>query len=138
MWLLVASQQLGMSNTVRGAGLLNIEYRSRCTSSSVRLDPVVDARAIEPIPLVTMSPRSDAPALTFVLALLLVPGDVSASPETDGRARAKAADADREHCTRLYVLCKQQGWEGPCSDCLHKCNTQTEWDFNLCHPRKRR
>ena len=41
---------------------------------------------------------------------------------------------DKEACIANYVSCQLQRWVGPCSDCLHKCITQGEWDFQMCHP----
>lgn len=45
--------------------------------------------------------------------------------------------ADKGECIRLFEDCRNQGWYGPCDDCLHKCIAQHEWDFNLCWPRRR-
>ncbi len=47
-------------------------------------------------------------------------------------------DDARRQCRDLYFACIDQKWVGPCDSCIHKCTTQLEWDFDRCHPRRRR
>lgn len=43
----------------------------------------------------------------------------------------------RQECIRSFVNCKNEGWVGPCYDCLRFCEGQREWPADKCFRRKR-
>jgi hypothetical protein len=70
-----------------------------------------------------------------------VPHRVRRRHRRDGIGTAQEAicpgpgtNPDKEACIENYANCQLKRWVGPCSDCLHKCITQGEWDFQMCHP----
>jgi hypothetical protein len=44
----------------------------------------------------------------------------------------------KQRCIRNYVSCKDEGWMGPCIDCLRYCEGQQEWPLDKCYERKSR
>jgi len=61
-------------------------------------------------------------------------GDATGAGAGGAGGAAGMTNPDKEACIDNYVRCQLAKWQGPCSDCLHKCITQGEWDFRICHP----
>ncbi|SEK74851.1 hypothetical protein SAMN05444354_102237 [Stigmatella aurantiaca] len=41
----------------------------------------------------------------------------------------------KQECIRNYVACQNEtDWQGPCYDCLRRCEGQQDWPFGMCWP----
>ena len=59
----------------------------------------------------------------------------SATQEWDDSHNAALPEWKRR-CIRDYGDCKDAIYEGPCYDCLRRCERQQEWPISMCRPRK--
>lgn len=99
-----------------------------------RIDPVGLQQSIPlrlpwwtPFPI-TLPAFGPVIPIVIGIGIVLWPSEIAEEPP---------CDRWREQCINLYVKCKDENWVGPCGMCLNKCTAQHEWDFNMCHPKKR-
>jgi hypothetical protein len=61
----------------------------------------------------------------------------SVSEEWDDSHNAHLPEWKRR-CIRSYGDCRDGLFNGPCYDCLRRCEGQQEWPLDMCEPRKPR
>lgn len=56
-------------------------------------------------------------------------------PSEDDFANNRHLPEWKQDCIRNYVACRNESdWQGPCYDCLRRCEGQQQWPFKMCWP----
>jgi RHS repeat-associated protein len=79
---------------------------------------------------------------TIVIPRPFIPALPRFTPKPKPRPQPKPVpdsdygDSDKDHCIRLYVLCKQRTWSPKggwkCDKCLNYCTSNGYWPFDKC------
>ncbi|MFY0573374.1 hypothetical protein ACN28S_02510 [Cystobacter fuscus] len=64
--------------------------------------------------------------------ILRVLRDISLKIDDEEFENNKDLPEWKQICIKKFVLCADEGWDGPCYDCLRYCEGQHEWPTDRC------